>query len=72
MGLAVYNADRSLRFRLWSGTSFWVDAVWAGRAYVQVTNEGKARFFVVDLASGTAVQRRTAVPIPLLGAGPDL
>ena len=72
MGLAVYNADRSLRFRLWSGTSSWVDAVWAGRAYVQVTNEGKARFFVVDLASGTAVQRRTAVPIPLLGAGPDL
>jgi hypothetical protein len=73
MGLAVYGRDRALRVRLWPGTSAWVDAVWAGRAYVQVTSGGTAKFFVVDLATGTVVgQRSSALPVPLLGDGPDL
>ena len=72
MGLAVYGSDRALRFRLWPGTSAWVEAVWAGRGYVEVSNTGNAKIFVVDLSSGRVVGQHTSpVPVPLLGDGPD-
>ena len=72
MGLAAYGPDRALRFRLWPGTSAWVQAVWAGRGFVEVTGAANARTFVVDLASGRVIGKRVSpVPVPLLGDGPD-
>jgi hypothetical protein len=72
MGLAVYGPDRALRFHLWRGTSAWVDAVWAGRGYIDVTNAGRAKIFVIDLGSGRVIrERKSPVPVPLLGDGPD-
>jgi hypothetical protein len=70
MGLAAYGADRSLRFRLFSGASAWVLATVAGRAYVQTAGADMA-VSVVDLASGKVVEeRRGPVPTPLLGDAP--
>jgi hypothetical protein len=71
MGLAAYGADRSLRFRLFDGTSSWVAAVSSGRAYVSGPR-GQHTLVVVDLASGKAVGTRPdPVPTPILADGPD-
>jgi hypothetical protein len=71
MGLAAYGPDRKLRFRLFQGTSSWVQAVLAGRAYVGRSGSGSLAA-VVDLASGRVVEQRDVnlVPTPLLVDGP--
>jgi hypothetical protein len=71
MGLAAYGTDRSLRFKLFPGTSSWVAAVSMGRAYV--TGAGAERkAVIVDLASGKVVGTRPdRVPTPILADGPD-
>jgi hypothetical protein len=72
MGLAVYGPDRKLRFRLFQGTSSWVQAALGGRAYVGRSGNGSLAD-VVDLETGQVVEQRdqNLLPTPLLADGPD-
>jgi len=70
MGLAAYGADRSLRFRLFQGSSSWVLQALDGRAYVE-SGIGQESIAVVDLASGAVLaQRPGPLAMPLLGDAP--
>jgi hypothetical protein len=72
MGLAIYGAGGSTRARLFAGASVWVQAVAAGRAYVDEDANGARTIAVVELASGRVVEERHAdLAVPLLVDGPD-
>lgn len=68
-GVTGYTARGDRRFKLLEGKTAWVDAVYAGRAYVYVSHE---RMRVVDLQTGAVEEREAPLPRVLLGpAGPD-
>jgi hypothetical protein len=67
IGLAAYDYEGRERFHLFDGQQVWVDAVYAGRAYVGLSSEKELR--VVDLGTGTAVGVRRPLPWLLLGGG---
>lgn len=67
IGLAAYDHEGRERFHLFDGQQVWVDAVYAGRAYVGLSSEKELR--VVDLGTGTAVGTRQPLPWLLLGGG---
>jgi hypothetical protein len=68
-GLTVYDLDGSKLFHVLEGKSVWVRAAYEGRAYVAVNDE---RTRVVDLRTGSVVERTTRLPDLFLGAsGPD-
>jgi hypothetical protein len=61
MGLAALDRSGHARFRLFQGSSAWVNTVVGARAFVGVQGESQA--VIVDLTSGQVVGKR-AWPLP--------